>query len=130
MIWKVIRLVIGLVSGYLAVSWMSTLIPLDPDELVSESILNPFNFLAGTMLLAIGMFSMGGLIGAGIIAVKNSGKGREGSSGDIILAVICLCGFFVLFSLGWWQTAIFFVFCLLYGMMSFSPMGYKDKGQI
>ncbi|MBT2677682.1 hypothetical protein J7E38_01640 [Bacillus sp. ISL-35] len=127
--WKVFRLVIGLLSGYLVINWMTTVIPLHSEEFVSESILNPFGFLAGSMMLAIGMFSMGGLIGDGILAVKNIVKGDEGSVADITLAIICFGCFFMLFPLGWWQTAIFFVFCLLYGMMSFSSTENKENGQ-
>lgn len=130
MLWKVLRLVIGLLSGYLMINWMTTVIPLHSDEFVSESILNPFGFLAGTMLLAVGMFSLGGLIGTGILAIKNIVKGDKGSVTDITLAGICFGGFFLLFTLGWWQAAIFFVFCLLYGMISLSSTGNKEKGRI
>jgi hypothetical protein len=129
MLWKAFRLVIGVVSGYLAVSWMTSVIPLNSDEFVSESILNPIGFLAGTMALAVGMFTMGGLIGEGVIAVQSILKGNGGSALDVLLAVACLGCIFLLLPLGGWKATVFFVFCLLYGMISFSSTEEKDKSQ-
>lgn len=120
MLWKVFRLVIGLLCGYLFVMSLSAIFPLSSGEVLGEFILNPFEFLAGAVALVFGMYAIGGLIRDGGAAVISAYKGREKLVSDIILAVTCLGSFFLLSPLGAWQTAVFFVFCLLYGMMSFS----------
>ncbi|MBS8264722.1 hypothetical protein DYI25_09760 [Mesobacillus boroniphilus] len=130
MLWKVFRLVIGLFCGYLVVNWMTVVIPFHSDEFLGEFIFNPFEFLAMTIALVFGMYSMGGLIRGGAIAVISILKGIEWSALDLMLAIACLGCFFLLLALGVWQTAIFFVFCLLYGMMSFSSTEDECEDQI
>ena len=120
MFWKVFRLVIGLLCGYLFIMSLSAIIPFRSEELLGEFILNPFEFLAGAIALVFGMYAFGGLIRDGGAVVISSSKGKKGFSPDVFLAITCLGSFFLLLPLGVWQTAIFFVFCLLYGMMSFS----------
>ncbi|WP_079509584.1 hypothetical protein [Mesobacillus jeotgali] len=129
MLRKVFRLVIGLISGYLSVSWMTNVIPLHSGEFTSDTILNPAGFLAGTMAMAVGMYMMGGLIGEGVKAVQSTIKRDGGSVSDVLLAIAGLDGILLLLPLGGWQAAVFFVFCLLYGMMSFSSTEDKDKSQ-
>ncbi|ESU30327.1 hypothetical protein G3A_22305 [Bacillus sp. 17376] len=120
MLWKFFRLVIGLVCGYLFVVSLSAIFPLSSREVLGEIILNPFEFLAGAVALVFGMYAIGGLIRDGGVAVISAYRGKKNLLFDIILAVTCLGSFFLLSPLGAWQTAVFFVFCLLYGMMSFS----------
>jgi hypothetical protein len=120
MLWKVLRMVIGLLCGYLFVISLSAIIPFHTGEFLGEFILNPFEFLAGAVALVFGMYAIGGLIRDGGVAVISAYKGNKNIFPDIILAIICLGSFFLLSPLGAWQTAVFFVFCLLYGMMSFS----------
>lgn len=130
MLWKVFRLVIGLFSGYLVVHWMTIVIPIHSDGFLSEFIFSPFEFLAMAIALVFGMYSMGGLIRDGVIAVLNLLKGITWSALDFIFAIACLVCFFGLFVIGVWQTAIFFVFSLLYGMMSFSSTEDENENQI
>jgi len=120
MLWKVFRLVIGLLCGYLFIISLSTIFSFHSGNFLGEFILNPFEYLAGIVALVFGMYAMGGLIRDGGVGVIAANKGKKGAGVDIILAITCLGSFFLLLPLGVWQTAIFFVFCLLYGMMSFS----------
>ncbi|MBT2693278.1 hypothetical protein J7E32_09685 [Bacillus sp. ISL-55] len=120
MLWKVLRMVIGLLCGYLFVISLSAIIPFQSGELLGEFILNPFEFLVGAVSLVFGMYAIGGLIRDGGVAVISAYRGNKNIVPDIILAITCLGSFFLLSHLGAWQTAVFFVFCLLYGMMSFS----------
>jgi hypothetical protein len=128
MIWKGFRLVTGLLCGYLFVFLLTGIIPLHSEEFLSEFILNPFEFLAGAVSLVFGMYAMGGLIRNGAVAVISANQGDKRKVSDIILAITCLSSFFLLSTLGAWETAVFFVFCLLYGMMSFSsPEDRKES---
>lgn len=127
MLLKVLRLVIGLICGYLTVNWLPVLIPFHPDEFLGEFILDPLEFLAGAIALIIGMYAMGGLIRDGIIAAVDTFKGKKGAGSDIILAIGSIGCFFLLLPLGFWQTSVFFSFCLLYGMISFSPWGTENE---
>ncbi|MFT9600013.1 hypothetical protein [Mesobacillus sp.] len=120
MLWKVFRMVIGLLCGYLFVISLSAIFPFHLGELLGEIIINPFEFLAGAVALVFGMYAIGGLLRDGGVAVICAYKGNKNVVPDIILAITCLGSFFLLSPLGAWQTAVFFVFCLLYGMMSFS----------
>ncbi|MBT2638848.1 MULTISPECIES: hypothetical protein [unclassified Bacillus (in: firmicutes)] len=120
MLWKVFRLVIGLLCGYLFIISLSAIFPVQSEEFLGEFILNPFQFLAGAVALVFGMYAFGGLIRDGGVGVISASKGKKGFGADIILSITCLTSFLLLLPLGVWQTAIFFVFCLLYGMMSFS----------
>ncbi|MBT2682063.1 hypothetical protein [Bacillus sp. ISL-37] len=128
MLWKVFRLVIGLLCGYLFVFSLSAIFPFQSEEFLGEFILNPFEFLAGAVALVFGMYAIGGLIRDGGVAVISAYKGNKNLVPDVIIAITCLGSFFLLSPLGAWQTAVFFVFCLLYGMMSFSsPEGRKES---
>lgn len=120
MLWKVIRLVIGLLCGYLFIISLTAVIPFSSEEFLGEFILNSFEFLAVAVALVFGMYAFGGLIRDGGVALISDIKGKKGFGFDVILAITCLGSFLLLLPLGVWQTAIFFVFCLLYGMMSFS----------
>ncbi|WLR56518.1 hypothetical protein LC048_06330 [Mesobacillus subterraneus] len=120
MLWKFFRLVIGLLCGYLFVLSLAAIFPFSSGGFLGEFILNPFEYLAGAVALVFGMYALGGLIRDGGVAVIRAYKGNENSVPDIILAIACLGSFYLLLPLGAWQTAVFFVFCLLYGMMSFS----------
>lgn len=120
MLWKVFRLVIGLFCGYLFVVSLTAIFPFYSEEFLGEFILNSFEFLSVAIALVFGMYAIGGLIRDGGVAVISAHKGNKGLIPDIFLAIICLGSFLLLMPLGVWQTAVFFVFCLLYGMMSFS----------
>jgi hypothetical protein len=120
MLWKVFRLVIGLLCGYLYIISLSAFIPFQSEEFLGKLILHPYEFIVGVVALVFGMYAIGGLIRDGGVGVIGANKSKEGLGTDIILAITCLGSFFLLLPLGVWQTAIFFVFCLLYGMMSFS----------
>jgi hypothetical protein len=120
MFWKVCRLVFGLFCGYLFVYSLTAIVPLHSEHFLSEFILNPFEFLTVAVALVFGIYAIGGLFRDGGIALVKAYKGSKGLVFDIILAIICLGSVFLLLPLGIWPTAVFFVFCLLYGMMSFS----------
>ncbi|MEH7883115.1 hypothetical protein V7654_02210 [Bacillus sp. JJ1609] len=125
--WKIFRLVLGFICGYLSVNWLPLEMPYSPDEFLSVFILHPIEFLAGTIALIIGMYVQGGLIRNGIIAVFKTLKGKNGVVSDIILAIGSIGCFFLLIPLGIWQTCVFFSFCFLYGMISLSPLR-TEKG--
>jgi hypothetical protein len=127
MLLKVLRLVFGLICGYLAVNWLPVLIPFHPDEFLGEFILEPLEFLAGAIALTIGMYAKGGLIRDGIFAAVESFKGKKADVSDIILAIGSVGCFFLLLPFGFWQTSVFFSFCFLYGMISFSPSGTEKE---
>jgi hypothetical protein len=118
MLWKVFRLVIGLLCGYLFIMSLTAVNP--SEEFLGEFILHPIEFLAVAVALVFGMYAIGGLIRDGGVAIVRAIKGEKGLGSDIVLALISLGFFFLLLPVGVWETAIFFVFCLLYGMMSFS----------
>lgn len=120
MLWKVFRLLIGLLCGYLFVATVSTIIPFYSGDFLTEFILNPFEYIAVAVAFVFGMYAIGGLIRDGGVAVISTHKGNKGITSDIFLAITCLVSFILLMPLGVWQTAVFFVFCMLYGMMSFS----------
>ena len=122
MLWNIIRLVFGFVSGYLVVNWLPLEIPFRPDEFLGEFIFNPVEFLAGTIALILGMYVKGGLIRNGIMAVFKTIMGKNGVVSDIILAIGSIGCFFLLMPFGIWQTCVFFSFCFLYGMISLSPL--------
>ncbi len=126
MLLKVLRLATGLLCGILMVNWISAIVPLRPNDFVGKFILNPVEFLAGTMALVFGMYANGGLIRNGVISIINTQQGKKGMVSDIILAGACVVCIILLLPFGIWQTTVFFVFCLLYGMMSFSPPGDGD----
>lgn len=118
MLWKVFRLVIGLLCGCLFVMSLTAVIP--SEEFLGEFIFHPIEFLASAVALVFGMYAIGGLIRDGGVGIVRAIKGEKGLGSDILLAIISLGFFFLLLPLGVWETAIFFVLCLLYGMMSFS----------
>jgi len=120
--WNIFRLVFGFICGYLAVNWLPLEMPYSPDEFLGEFILNPIEFLAGTIALIIGMYLKGGLIRNGIIAVFKTLKGKNGVISDIILAIGSISCFFLLIPFGIWQTCVFFSLSFLYGMISLSPL--------
>lgn len=127
MLFKVFRLVIGLLCGYLFVVSLSAMLPFYSEEFLGEFILNPFEFLSVAVALVFGMYAIGGLIRDGGVGVIRAHKGNKGLMPDVFLAIISLGSFLLLLPLGVWQTAVFFVFCLLYGMMSFgSPENETD----
>jgi hypothetical protein len=77
MLWKIIRLVFGFVCGYLAVNWLPLTIPWATDKFLGEFILNPLEFLAGAITLVMRMYTIGGLIRNGMIAVIKTLKGKK-----------------------------------------------------
>lgn len=127
MLRKVIRLLFGLMCGYLVVNWIPLKIPFHPADFFAEFILNPLEFLAGTMALVFGMFAIGNLIRDGIIAAGNTLKGRNGFVSDIILGIGSVGCYFLLLPIGKWQASVFYCFCLLYGMISLSPLPKEEK---
>lgn len=120
--WKLIRLIFGLLCGYLVVNWIPVKVPFHTEEFFGEFILNPLEFLAGTIALVFGMFAKGGLIRDGFVALVQTLKGEKGFVSDIIFAICSLSCFFLLLPFGIWQTSGFFCFCLFYGMISHSPI--------
>lgn len=124
--WKIARLLFGLFCGYLVVNWIPVKTPFRLEEFFGEIILNPLEFLAGTMALVFGMFAKGGLIRDGIFTLFSTLKGKKGDISDIIFAIGSLGCFYVLLPYGIWQTGAFFSFCFLYGMISVSAEGMKS----
>lgn len=118
MLWKVFRLVIGLLCGYMFIMSLTAVIP--SVEFLGEFILHPIEFLASAVALVFGMYAIGGLLRDGGVGIIRTIKGEKGLGSDIVLTFTCLGFFFLLLVVGVWETAIFFVFCLLYGMMSCS----------
>ncbi|HAQ08675.1 MAG TPA: hypothetical protein DCR24_14615 [Bacillus bacterium] len=126
MYWKLFRLLFGLLCGYLVVNWIPSINPFRSEEFLGEFILNPIEFLAGAMALVIGMFAKGGLIRDGILAVFQTLQGKKGFVSDIILAIGSLGCFFLLLPFGFWQTAVFFGFCCLYGIIAVAPISAEN----
>ncbi|RSD26470.1 hypothetical protein [Mesobacillus subterraneus] len=130
MLWKVFRLFFGLLCGYLVVNWLPDFKPRHEEEFVSDFILHPIEFFAGAMALVFGMYAIGGLLREGLGSFMNIFKGKRVVVSDIILAIGCFGCFSLLIQYGFWQTSVFFGFCLLYGMISFSPYKMeKDHGK-
>jgi hypothetical protein len=123
--WKLVRLALGWVCGYLVVNWLPEEFPFKIDEYVVGVILNPLEFLWGALALVIGMYSLGDLLKNGFMAIIKILKGKKTMPSDIILGIGSFSCFIALLPLGEGQTAVFFCFCLLYGMISFSPSRAK-----
>jgi hypothetical protein len=119
--WKLARLALGFICGYLVVNWLPGEVPDQIGEFLIDLILNPLEFLAGTLALVFGMFSFGELLKDGFTSILKITKGKRGSASDIILGIGSLGCFMMLLPFGEGQTAVFFCFSLLYGMISFSP---------
>lgn len=121
MIWKLAKLFLGWICGYFVVKWLPAEFPVQFDEYLVGIILNPLEFLAAAMALVIGMFLLGEILRNGLRAIYTIVNGKKGMLSDIIMGIGSIICFILLLPSGGWQTAVFFCFCLLYGMISFSP---------
>lgn len=118
MLFKLFRLVFGLLCGYLVVQWIPMNLPFHAESFFSEFILNPLEFLAGAIALIMGMLSLGGLIREGIISAIRFLKREQGRVLDLIMGIGSVGVFLTIRFFGEEQALVFFCFSLLYGMIS------------
>lgn len=125
MIWKLAKLFSGWICGYFVVNWLPAELPVQFDEYLVEIIFSPIEFLAAAIGFVIGMYLLGEMLRNGLSAILKIIQGKKGIHSDIIMGIGSIVCFISLLPSGGWQTAVFFCFCLLYGMISFSPSRAK-----
>lgn len=118
MLTKILPLFIGFLCGNLFIKMLPIVLPFDFSEFLLIFILNPFEFFATSTVFIIGFMMNAKVIEGGVKQIVLFISRRKVEGLELLLFLFLLICFILLFTLGFWQTVIFFSFSLLYGMIS------------
>lgn len=124
MLKKILPLIIGFLCGNLFIKMLPIVVPFDLSEFLLIFILNPFEFFAASTVFIIGFMMNAKVIEGGVKQIVLFISRRKVEGLELLLFLLLLICFILLFTLGFWQTVIFFSFSLLYGMISIDFKGF------
>ncbi|WP_456274201.1 hypothetical protein [Bacillus sp. AK031] len=112
----ILKMVMSLISGYLFIKWCPVIELLSVSDIIVKLVLNPVKFFASSVAFMTGFLINADLIKKEIGLLIDLFQGRL--SVELLVIPLHLMCFYLLSTIGIWQTLIFLCLALIYGMIS------------
>jgi hypothetical protein len=120
-------LIVGLVSGYLMIVWTPLTEPFVFGTFITEFIFNPLKTFLALVCFFIGFIANALLIRSAIWQTIRLGKREKVRSSELFFSYSVFASFYVLSTMNVEKTFVFFLFSLIYGIMSMNIFIEKRK---
>ncbi|WLR43762.1 hypothetical protein LC087_06435 [Bacillus carboniphilus] len=108
----------GFIAGYLMISFFPEASPLEIDYFLYDLISQPLNFVLAMVCLFFGFVFNSKILNLFVEQLPFLRKNNRINWLDLIIGSMVFVSFYLLFSLGAWQTILLIVFSVLYSGMT------------
>jgi hypothetical protein len=113
---SIFKLAMSLLAGYLFIKWFPVIELVSISDIIVELVLSPVKFFASSIAFMAGFLINADLIKKEIAVIIDLFQGDY--SAELLLLPLHIAGFFLLSTVGLWQTLLFLCLALIYGMIS------------
>ncbi|GMB07839.1 hypothetical protein [Thermolongibacillus altinsuensis] len=111
-------LIVGFVSGYLMIAWTPLTVPFVFGTFITELIFNPLKTFLALVCFLIGFVANALLIRSAIRQTICLWKRKGVRIGELVFSYSAFASFYALSTMNAEKTFVFFLFSLIYGMMT------------
>ncbi|RLQ95069.1 hypothetical protein [Falsibacillus albus] len=121
MFFHLFKLLIGIVCGYLFITWLPPIDPFNLSGFIVQLVLDPIRFFAASTAFFVGFINNAKLFQQNALMLLGTKTKKQQLAG---IALFCahIGTYFFFIHYGAWEGMIFFSFSIVYGMISIDFM--------
>ncbi|GLB58023.1 hypothetical protein [Cytobacillus sp. NCCP-133] len=118
MYYQVLKLLTGLISGFLFIKVFPLSVPMSLSDMIVIFVLEPGGFFLGMVFFIISFLANAELIRRGIELTISLIKNNKTQLPELLISLTIIISFFILSSISIWETIGLFFFSVIYGIIS------------